>query len=45
MSRLFQSETVNGINELAELSIRFNESIELVDNHKHLGVTFASDGN
>ena len=29
-----------------ELSIRFHdESVELVDNHKHLGITFASDGN
>ena len=29
-----------------ELNIRFNdESVELVDNHKHLGVTFVSDGN
>jgi hypothetical protein len=31
---------------IPELSIRFNdESVELVDNHKHLGVTFVSDGN
>jgi hypothetical protein len=30
----------------ATLNIRFNdESVELVDNHKHLGVTFVSDGN
>jgi len=28
------------------LDIRFNdESVELVDNHKHLGVTLAYDGN
>ena len=31
---------------IPELNIRFNdESVELVDNHKHLGVTFVSDGN
>jgi hypothetical protein len=31
---------------IPELTIRFNnESVELVDNHIHLGVTFASDGN
>jgi hypothetical protein len=31
---------------IPELNIRFNdESVELVGNHKHLGVTFASDGN
>jgi hypothetical protein len=31
---------------IPELNIRFNdESVELVDNHKHLGVTLASDGN
>ena len=30
----------------ATLNIRFNdESVELVDNHKHLGVTFVADGN
>jgi hypothetical protein len=35
----------NNIN-IPELNIRFNnESVELVDNHIHLGVTFASDGN
>jgi hypothetical protein len=29
---------------IRELSIRFHdESVELVDNHKHLGITFASD--
>jgi hypothetical protein len=32
----------NNIN-IPELNIRFNdESVELVDNHKHLGVTFVS---
>jgi hypothetical protein len=31
---------------IPELNIRFNdESVELVDNHKHLGVTLASGGN
>jgi hypothetical protein len=31
---------------IPELNLRFNdESVELVDNHKHLGVTFVSDGN
>ena len=31
---------------IPELNIRFNdESVELVDNHKHMGVTFVSDGN
>ena len=31
---------------IPELNILFNnESVELVDNHKHLGVTFVSDGN
>jgi hypothetical protein len=31
---------------IPELNIRFNdESVQLVDNHKHLGVTFAADGN
>ena len=31
---------------IPELNIRFNdESVQLVDNHKHLGVTFVSDGN
>ena len=31
---------------IPELNIRFNdEPVELVDNHKHLGVTFVSDGN
>jgi hypothetical protein len=31
---------------IPELNIRFNdESVELVDNHKHLGVTFVADGN
>jgi hypothetical protein len=31
---------------IPELNIRFNnESVELVDNHIHLGVTFVSDGN
>ena len=31
---------------IPELNIRFNdESVELVDIHKHLGVTFVSDGN
>ena len=35
----------NNIN-IPELNIRFNdESVELVDNHKHMGVTFVSDGN
>ena len=30
---------------IPELNIRFNdESVELVDNHKHLGVTLTSDG-
>jgi hypothetical protein len=24
---------------------KYDESVELVDNHKHLGVTFVSDGN
>ena len=31
---------------IPELNIRFNdESVELVDSHKHLGVTFVADGN
>ena len=31
---------------IPELNIRFNdESVELVVNHKHLGVTFVADGN
>ena len=31
---------------ILELNIRINdESVELVDNHKHLGVTFVYDGN
>jgi hypothetical protein len=35
----------NNIN-FPEINIRFiDESVELVDNHKHLGVTFVSDGN
>ena len=30
---------------IPELNMQFNNaSVELVDNHKHLGVTFASDG-
>jgi hypothetical protein len=34
------------LTNIPELNIRFNdESVELVDNHKYLGVTFVSDGN
>jgi hypothetical protein len=41
----WQNNISNNTN-IPELNIRFNdESVELVDNHKHLGVTFVSDGN
>jgi hypothetical protein len=37
---------ISNNSNIPELNIRFNdESIELVDNHKQLGVTFVSDGN
>ena len=37
---------VSNNTNIPELNIRFiDESVELVDNHKHLGVTFVSDGN
>jgi hypothetical protein len=37
---------ISNNSNIPELNIRFNdESVELVDNHKHLGVTFVSDGN
>jgi hypothetical protein len=44
-SRLVGIQKTNNTN-IPELNIRFNdESVELVDNHKHMGVTFVSDGN
>jgi hypothetical protein len=42
----FLQTTLCCIQNIPELKIRFNdESVELVDNYKHLGVAFASDGN
>ena len=38
--------TISNKTDITELNIRFHyESVALVDNHNHLGVTFASDGN
>ena len=32
--------------DIPDLNIKFdNENVEIVDNHKHLGVTFSNDGN
>jgi hypothetical protein len=47
MTMRCRQQTVSPNNtNIPELNIRFNdESVELVDNHKHLGVTFVSDGN